>query len=225
MKKLMVLMLIACIMDTKADTEQVGSDAVPPAQAIDNFRHEYGYGKVVWQLGDEKIGTSVYSAEGTTFNAGKYVMLLCQKEEDSYFRNEVAFKSLEDLEYAIGQVSNFLAKAARWQKIAIEKDIVGMNKNDEKTHIAFDKDGDRVENFTFNTRRMPNGEFKCWIYVTIEKEVPALGRFRNFVMDATVDDYMKHIEKAFGAVNAFKADVVRRKVEAKKRAETADLFN
>ena len=217
-------MLIACAMGTKVDAEQVGGESKTSTQLSTKYQHEHGCGKVLWKLGDDKIETSVYSAKDTIYNSGNYVIMLCQKEHDNYFRNEVAFKSLEDLEYAISQVSNFLAKAARWQKIAIEKDIVGMNKNDEKTHVAFDKDGDRVENFTFNTRRMTNGEFKCWIYVKVEKEVSELGRFRNFVMEATMDDYMAHVEKAFEAVKAFKADVSRRKEEAKRRTETANLF-
>ena len=152
-------------------------------------------------------------------------MLLCKKTGDNYFREEVAFKSLNDLEYALNQVSNFLARAAEWQKIAVDKDIANMTKDDDKTRVALDKERRRIENFTFKTSRTDSGKLECRIFVRFEKSVPNLGYFRSFESDATVDDYIKHIEKAYAAVGAFKADVRRREAEAKKRTETADVFN
>lgn len=182
-------------------------------------------GTVKWNLGGDTVYTSVLFSEA--YNNHGSVLMLYHSEEDKEwsFRNEVLFRSIEDMEYALNQVSNYLAKATAWQSIAIEKDVVGMVKDDDKTRVVLDRDGRRVENFTFSTRRSGDGKIDCSIYVKVDKEDSDLGRFRNFVMDGSVDAYKQHVEKAFEAIKVFKTEVKRLEEEAKKRSDTANLFN
>lgn len=182
-------------------------------------------GTVKWNLGGDTVYTSVLFSE-SYYNHGSVLMLYHSKEDKEWsFRNEVLFRSMEDMEYALNQVSNYLAKASAWQAIAIEKDVVGMVKDDDKTRVILDRDSKRVENFTFSTRRSGDGKINCSIYVKVDKEDSDLGRFRNFVMDGSVDAYKQHVEKAFEAIKVFKAEVKRLEEEAKKRSDTANLFN
>ena len=182
-------------------------------------------GTVKWNLGGDTVYTSVLFSK-SYYNHGSVLMLYHSKEDAEWsFRNEVLFRSMEDMEYALNQVSNYLAKATAWQSIAIEKDVVGMVKDDDKTRVVLDRDGKRVENFTFSTRRSGDGKIDCSIYVKVDKENSDLGRFRNFVMDGSVDAYKQHVEKAFEAIKVFKAEVKCLEEEAKKRSDTANLFN
>ena len=169
----------------------------------------------------------------TRIASGKEIERQCDGEfqiqqfhNDDYGFHWIGFHTLADLEYAIDQLDAYVTKCAGWQKVAIENEVEGMRKDDEKTKFAIDKDGNRVEWFIFCTKKNKQGKIMGYFDVRwTDKHDQFLKGFNNVENDGCIEFWQKQVEGMRKAVELYKAEVAASEAKAQKLKNAANLFN
>ena len=181
--------------------------------------------KFNWKFGDTEYHTRIASGNNIERSCDGLYQIQNFKNDDYGFR-WVGFKSLDDLEYAIAQLDSYMIKCADWQKIAVEKSIDGMCKDDEKTKVTIDREGNRVENFIFYTDKDDQGKiFGRFSVNWTDKSDAFLKGFYNLENNGSVEFWQKLVEACKKAVELYKSGLEESKAKAERLKAAENLFN
>jgi len=209
----------------KKQDEKAKAGAAADAQIPSFTSKKYDWENVDNSGFKTKYHTRIVSA-GTIENRSKGYYQIQQFHNDNDVYGKVGFDSMEDLEYAVDQLDAYVVKAKKWQKIAIENGVDGMRKDDDKTKVTIDKNGNRVESFVFSTGKNNSGKIYGYFSVrgTDKNDLFKRG-FYSIENDGTVDFWEKQVTAFRKAVELYKTGLEESRAHDEKIKNAANLFD